>query len=163
MKAIELTRGLVTLIDDEDFEDISEFTWKIDGAGYVCRQWICELKIHTELLHRRLKGLSYGDGKVVDHINRDPLDNRRSNLRICDRSQNQCNVGILSSNTSGFKGVSKSNRKGKKWRADIQVRGRRVALGCFFTIEEARIAYQSAADELHGEFANYGGLRDGLR
>lgn len=86
----------------------------------------------------------------LDHINRDCLDNRISNLRLATESQNLANKKRPSSNTSGFKGV---HPKRKKWCAQIKCEGQRRTLGVFETPEAAHEAYMKAARELFGEFA----------
>ena len=88
---------------------------------------------------------------VVDHINHDPLDNHRHNLRLATRSQNAANVGPYANNTSGYKGVDFNQGK---WRARITQHGKRHFLGTFDTAEEAARAYDSKALELFGEFAS---------
>lgn len=80
------------------------------------------------------------------------LDNRRANLRLATKSQNQMNRRIQRNNTSGFKGVHLFKRTGK-FRAYIMVQGKEKHLGYFATAEEAHVAYVKAAVEIHGEFA----------
>jgi hypothetical protein len=91
----------------------------------------------------------------VDHHNTDKADDTWSNLRSATRRQNQYNVGLRSSNTSGYKGVSYSKHNGK-YVALIRANGKRHYLGYFDTAEEAHEAYCKAAAELHGEFARTG-------
>jgi len=105
------------------------------------------------LMHRQL--LNAPDGMLVDHKNGDTLDNRRSNLRLATRQQNNCNSSMQRRNTSGFKGVSWSTSS-KKWKAQIQVNGKNKYLGVFETREKAHEVYASAAHELHGDFASPG-------
>lgn len=100
-------------------------------------------------LHRLIMGEPAG--LEVDHQNRDTLDNRRENLRVCLRHENASNRGVPSNNTSGFKGVGRL-RNGR-WFAQIKRRGKRTHLGCFATAEEAARAYDAAAAEMHGDFA----------
>lgn len=95
----------------------------------------------------------------VDHINGDSLDNRRSNLRVCTRSENNRNKKKISTNTSGFKGVS-YRRDRKLWCAFIGLykNGKRTAknLGYSPTKEGAYKKYCEACIKYHGEFANLG-------
>lgn len=93
----------------------------------------------------------------VDHINGDGLDNRKSNLRICNGSQNRCNKGKPKNNTSGYKGVT-WHTPNKKWVAQIAVNGKHSYIGSFKTKEEAAKAYNKKAKELHGEFARLNNL-----
>ncbi|HEV8525455.1 MAG TPA: NUMOD4 domain-containing protein [Terriglobales bacterium] len=88
----------------------------------------------------------------VDHINRDTLDNRLSNLRVCTNAQNRLNSKQRSNSKAPYKGISYDKRSGK-WRARIQVNGKTTWLGRFDTPEDARDAYRDAAVKHHGEFA----------
>jgi hypothetical protein len=94
-------------------------------------------------------------GMDVDHINGNPLDNRKCNLRICSHCDNTKNVGFNKSNKCGYKGVYFA-KWANQYRAEIQCDGKRVKLGYFRTAEEAYKAYCDAARELHGAFANTG-------
>ena len=86
----------------------------------------------------------------VDHKDLDPSNNRKENLRAATSIQNMWNKGKNSTNTSGVKGVFKT--KGGKFSAQIKTKGKRTYLGCFFTIEEAKTAYENACIEQHGAF-----------
>ncbi len=90
--------------------------------------------------------------KAPDHINRNPLDNRRSNLRKATESQQKMNRGIISTNTSGYKGVI-WHKDAKKWKSGIQAKGKHFHLGYFIDKDEAGIYYNVAAQLFHGEFA----------
>ena len=94
------------------------------------------------------------NGKDVDHINRNPLDNRRENLRICTHQQNQYNRTKQSNNTSGFKGVS-FNKEKQKFEARIGIDGKSKFLGYFDTAEKASECYKQAALKHHGDFARF--------
>src|ERR1043165_3940616 len=92
--------------------------------------------------------------ELVDHIDGNGLNNRRSNLRLATYAQSSMNRGRNIKNSSGYKGV---DLKDGKWRAEIQVSRKKVYLGRFSTPEEAYAAYCEAAKKYHGEFANFGG------
>jgi len=93
----------------------------------------------------------------IDHINGKTDDNRWSNLRICTQSQNKANSGKHKNNTSGYKGVC-WRKDNKKWTAGICHEGKRFHLGFFDDKEDAAMAYNKAAVELHGEFYHTNGI-----
>lgn len=98
-------------------------------------------------------------GFEVDHINRNGLDNRRANLRTCTKSENAANREKVGGDTSSkYKGVHRRADSGK-WMARIKVNGRRRSLGCFYSEEEAALAYNVAATEEFGEFARVNVVR----
>ena len=117
----------------------------------------------TRPIHRLMAEtfLSPEEGLVVDHINRDPFDNRLENLRMITPPQNSWNSKRSSTNTSGFKGVSAS---GSRWIARIYSKGRSFFLGSFSCRRHAAEAYDKAAIALRGEFAslNFPSLRADL-
>jgi hypothetical protein len=146
-REIPLTLGLVALVDEDDFGPLSQWEWiatrSATGAKFYVQRKGC-----SELMHRVVIGAE--KGQLVDHVNGDTLDNRRSNLRFCSRAQNSYNRGPSSNNSSGYKGVSATP---KRWQACIQIDRKKRFLGCFDTPEEAARAYDEAAREFHGEFA----------
>ena len=92
--------------------------------------------------------------KQIDHINEDPSDNRWSNLRLANKSENMRNITITKSNTSGYKGVGWS-KVSQKWRAYITANKITYHLGLFDTKEQAADAYKIAAKKIHGVFAKH--------
>lgn len=92
------------------------------------------------------------DREEVDHVDTNPLNNRRENLRLATPTQNNANQNRRRDNTSGFKGVSYS-KNAKKWMATIQIKGQRKHIGYFATAEQAYEAYCKVAKEYFGEFA----------
>ena len=135
-----LARGI--LVSPEDRYLIKMYPFYIESNGYP-RTKIADKKIH---LHK----LIMPESLYVDHINGNPLDNRRENLRACDQSQNRMNAKIRSDSSTGHKGVSKN---GKKYRVQIMAYGILTSHGTYDTVEEASEAYKIAADQLHREFA----------
>jgi hypothetical protein len=103
--------------------------------------------------------LNAPDGWEVDHRNGDRTDNRRCNLRLCDKSQNIGNSKIRVDNTSGFKGVIKL---GNSWVAKIHFSNKDIHIGCYRTSEDAAYAYNQAALKYFGEFAFLNELPDGF-
>lgn len=88
---------------------------------------------------------------LVDHRDRNTLNNKKDNLRPATNQQNQFNAGVNLANTSGFKGVRwKESRR--KWFAEIRINKEKKHLGCFDSAEEASAKYQEVAKRIHGEF-----------
>lgn len=159
---IKLTRGLVAIVDDEDYERISAFKWyaiqnRRTGKIYAARSRRMgridgkRVKVCI-LMHREVLGVGPSDKVEVDHVEAEQtLDNRRTNLRQATRTQNSCNRPKQRNNTSGFKGVYLDKRR-LTWSAKIQVAHRVIHLGTFSTPELAHEAYQKAVPQFHGEF-----------
>lgn len=106
----------------------------------------------TIWLHRFLMGSKNGDRLDIDHEDMSPLDNRKCNLRICNRSENQCNRGKNKNNTTGEKCIFWEERP-KKFRVRIKKYNKLYHCGLFDTIEKAIKVRDEKLKELHGEFA----------
>lgn len=151
-KEIELTKGKVALVDDEDFETVRRHKWFAMPAGdlwYAARTSSLPVR-KIILLHRFI--LDAPADALVDHKNQNGLDCRRNNMRLATKVQNGRNRDKPKNNKSGYKGVSWHKQK-KKWRAYIIADSGYRHLGYFGTPEEAAITYDEAAKSLHGEFA----------
>jgi hypothetical protein len=144
-KSIPLTHGKFALIDDEDFEKLNQYKWRFHG-GYAVT------KISGVTTYMQWVVFGRKQGFQVDHISRDTLDNRKSNLRHATKAQNGINRGANKNNTSGFKGVS-WNKSKNKWDSQIAISGKHVLIGRFTKPEEAARAYDEAALKYFGEFA----------
>jgi hypothetical protein len=163
MREIPLTQGEVALVDDADFDWLMRYKWCVlhhaRGRGYwyavrFTRQGCGSTKKRPRgrliRMHRVI--VSAPSRRFVDHINHNGLDNRRSNLRICTPSENvRHSRKALGNTTSRFKGVSRV--RGGFWVAMICVESKQIRLGRFADEVEAALAYDTAARELHGEFA----------
>lgn len=137
-------------VSPEDKAILDAHLWHQASTGYI-RRWDRTSKPARLIgLHREIMGDP--KGMVVDHINGDPADNRRENLRVCSQSENNRNSSIRKSNRLGVKGVYLDRRRGT-YRAQITVDGKQIAIGCFGSLEEAKAAYEAAAHDLHGQFA----------
>jgi len=144
MATLTAKTGETILIDDADHAWLSRYRWSLNGSGYPQ----CSLG----LLHRLIT--SAAKGEYVDHSNRNRLDCRRVNLRLCRHSENCGNRRKQANRSSQFKGVS-WEKKNQKWRARITSRqsGRLLHLGYFADEVQAAIAYDEAARAQYGEFA----------
>jgi len=152
MKTIPLTQGRVAIVDDADFESLNKFKWCCSKFGYAVRagKRDSNSKQPTIRMHRVI--INAPKNYDVDHANRNRIDNRKENLRICTASENQWNRGTQQNNTTGFKGVSWSKSAGK-FRACVRVGEKRMYLEYYFTAIDAAKAYDAAAIKMHGEFA----------
>jgi len=157
---IELTQGQSTQVSPEDYSFLSGFKWcaarNPTRRAEACYEAMRKAGRKTQLMHRvilvRMLGRELVAGEQVDHIDHDPLNNRRENLRLATASENQHNQPKQANNTSGYKGVY-FNKPAQKWLAQVAVNGKRVHLGYFDTPEAAAAAYDTAAQTLHGTFA----------
>lgn len=139
----------------EDFDLVEKYTWCSDKYGHAFARVSRNGSSRTSLLHRlimeRIIGSEIPAGMEVDHINRNPRDNRRENLRLCSHRENTMNRSYIN-NTSGKNGVSWYTRYGK-WRSYIYVYGKRIHLGSFNNYDEAVSARVEAEKKYFGEFA----------
>lgn len=160
MKKILLTQGQIALIDDQDLELINQYKWcahfkpKKNGGIYTA---VHSSKSKTILMHRLI--MNAKEKTIVDHIDRNPLNNQRSNLRFANNISNAGNQGLRSNNTSGYKGVTWSKNK-QVWRAQIGINRTIKNLGTYKTVELAAAAYDKAAQEYFGEFAGLNTVKE---
>ena len=162
MKEIKLTQGQVALVDDEDYEYINQWKWQahyshsIKGyyavrnhyIGYFNGKEKGKLIRMSRLIMERMVNRELGQKEVVDHINNNPLDNCRSNLRIASRRQTLQNRKCKTS--SEYPRVSWHIRA-NKWLAQIRLNGKLKYLGYFVNEKDAAKAYERACRELVGE------------
>ncbi len=129
---------------------------KIPAGKRSKPRWIITIDSVVYYRYRLTWAIHHGEWPAlqVDHINRDPLDDRIENLRLGNGSQNLANIPLNPRNTSGFRGVSP--RPGGRFAASIRVKGKLLYLGTFSTPEKAYQVYLAAAKEHFGEFANGG-------
>lgn len=181
------------MVDQEDYDKVIALgKWYISNPGkkhsFYAEKQLTEIQFEklneeriarglqpiikrTLLMHRYILDLAcdstYAD-QVVDHIDGNGLNNSKTNLRLCDRSQNAMNKKLRSNSQTGYRGVTKRKSKKyikkdgteiihdtkKQWKAYITPKGKkRITIGNFETIEEAAKAYDENAKELFGEFA----------
>lgn len=149
-RTIPLTRGLEAIVDAADYEALSAIKWHAHGCRGVFYAANGGGGQGRTFMHRLLCDAPVG--LQVDHINGNPLDNRRSNLRLCVDRQNRWNRGARATSASGIKGVMLCRRTGR-WAAVITAYRKRHYLGSYVDQAEAARAYDAAALRLHGEFA----------
>jgi hypothetical protein len=147
-RRIPLTQGKVALVDDADYPWLAPWDWRFSSAGYALRTIYPNDQRRHFHLHRVL--MNAQRGQLVDHINGNRLDNRRANLRLVTRSQNQWNRRPNAKGSSPYKGVC-WHRKG--WMSRIRVHERRLHLGYYPTPELAAQVYDAAARRLFGLYA----------
>lgn len=148
-KEIQLSKGNITIVDDDDFEWVSKNKWCIDGRGYAVRRKPFS-KGGKIILHREI--MKTEKGMEVDHVNGNRLDNRKENLRNVHHFQNGKNLSIKSNNKTGYAGVSLDKRCGK-YKTQIQVNGKFIFLGYYTDIEEAANAYKVGSKKHFKEFS----------
>lgn len=148
--SVKLTKGKRALIDTEDLDAINKYHWHYNMRGYAVTNPGTRKEKELILMHRLINKTPVG--KQTDHINGNKLDNRKCNLRTVTAMENKWNKGKQSNNTSGYKGVT-FIKSASRWEMQIMAAGKRVSKR-FRTREEAAIAYNHYAKEMHGEFAH---------
>lgn len=162
---IPLDNGLVTWVSPED-EEIASYGWRAKSAGkhrrptyyayykYRLAGVAYDVYLHN-LVWERTMGAEVPAGFLIDHMNGDKLDNRRENLRLATRTENEANKRKRrGKTTSKYKGVTKINDGRQKcWRVSITVNRKQKKVGTFYSEREAALAYNKAALEEWGEFA----------
>lgn len=153
---IPLTRGLKAIIDAEDLPIVSKYKWcaKKSGSRYYAVAYVRgggRSNNKQVAMHRLI--LDYYGPLDVDHINGNQLDNRKCNLRIVTRSQNNLNQNKVRKGTSKYKGVYFDKRR-KRYIAEAKLNGKRIFQKSFMTEIEAAKAYDEIAKKHFGEFAS---------
>lgn len=155
MAEIKLTRNQFAIVDDNLFDYLNQWKWHCTSRFYAMRTEIINGKKHGVLMHRFI--MNAPDNKEVDHINHNTLDNRKCNLRLCDRKENEHNRSKTHelnprSYTSKYKGVA-INKQNNLYEAKIIKDSKKFFIGYFENEEVAANAYNDYAQTLFGEFA----------
>lgn len=144
---IQLTKGKFAIVDERDFEYLNQFKWHAVSSKNSDETWYARRKINGSggkhiMMHKEI----LLDASEIDHINRNGLDNRRSNLRPLSHSDNMRNKQKLQNTKSKYRGVHPTNggRSGS-WMARITINKKTIHLGSFKNEEQAAEAYKNAA------------------
>lgn len=146
---IELTRGKVAIVDDDDYVIVSRMNWY---AKPDSKTWYAVGRNDRKAITMHRFIINPPEGYEVDHRNGNGLDNRKINLRACLKKHNQRNKTICKNNQSGFKGVFKAS-SGFKFRAKLVCERIKFDLGRYESAIDAARAYDKAAIEHFGEYA----------
>ena len=158
MKVIPLTRGKYAIVDDEDYERLMEHSWawvpatgSLSSTGYAVRKGNKKrgeprtIQMHREIMHAK-KGI------IIDHVNRDSLDNRKTNLRYANTQKNAFNrTKPIMKCTSRYKGVLQ-RKNSTVWQARLKYNNRHVELGTYDTEEKAAAVYNFASRIFFGRY-----------
>ena len=163
MKEIQLNKfkgqlGLVAMVGDDDFDLVNQYNWftyKSTNTYYAITNIYIDGIRKKIKMHRFI--MNPEPGKLVDHKDRNGLNNQRSNLRLATNNQNAFNRDVHKDSSNEYKGV---HLERKKFRARIKHKGKYLHLGNFNTAIEAAQAYNEAALKYHGEFAKLNSIID---
>lgn len=137
-----------TLIEARDLKRVSTHTWSLMGRNYIkARIDGKDIYLHRFIMNQTDPNI------IVDHINRDSLDNRRSNLRLANRNQNAFNRKKSLNKSSQYKGVSFDKTK-SMWQSYVKMEGIKYLLGYFPKEKQAAKVYDQAASYYYGQFAS---------
>jgi hypothetical protein len=151
---IKLTRGKYAIVDPEDFERFNRYKWHCSQSNYAVRA----ATIKTEKGRKQVELFMHKvvcpppQGLIVDHINRNRLDNRRANLRPATWTQNAWNRSKRSRQKTRYKGI-RYQKDTKRWQVRLMIEGRRISFGCYNDEKEAAKAYDAAAKKHRGDYA----------
>jgi hypothetical protein len=150
-----IIKGIEIQIDDDEIWRLEKYSYHLSkhrNKYYLMRSKRENKKQVSYYLHREI--MNCPKVMQIDHINRNTLDNRKCNLRICTCSENAHNSTKKRTNKSGFKGVYFDNTR-KLWASQITLNRKCYPLGRYKTIKEARNAYKKGALKYHGIYANW--------
>lgn len=146
-KPIALTNGKFAIVDEDDYDRVSNYNWHISGNGYAKGH----INGFLTLMHRFVMGIT--DPTIhIDHIFHNKLDNRKSQLRLCVNSQNHMNQRPQKGKSSKYKGVSFSKAR-RMWIANINYNRKMYNLGGFHDEKDAALTYNKKAKEIFGDYA----------
>ena len=138
----------VILLDDEDYQFISQYTWRVNKMGNYARP-VTNIKGKSTKLHHLLIDRI---GLTIDHIDGNPFNNQKNNLRVCSQKKNTRNCKVHKDSKTGIKGVI-WNKDKNKFQSQIMVDGKRIYLKRSDNINDCIEAYNKASIKYHGEFS----------
>jgi len=147
-KEQEITRAI---IDIDDVEIVSKYKWYLKDGKYIRTHINTNGKDYKTGIHRILMNVVENKNVVIDHIDRNPLNNKRENLRITTQAKNSINKSIQSNNTSGVTGVV-WNSANRNWNAQIKLNRKNINLGVYKNFDDAVKARQDGELKYFGEF-----------
>jgi hypothetical protein len=125
-------------IIEKSFINLADWNWHYNSGGYAVRKWFDSKGIQKSMfLHHCIIGFPI-NGLEVDHINRNKLDNRKSNLRFVSHRGNMRNRSVSHQNN-----LFGTTRTRNSWQSQIYINGKYVYLGKFKTQEEAHEKYEN--------------------
>lgn len=142
---LKTTKNQSFFIDAKDLDVVLKYTWCLSKTGYL----VANINHKVVKLHRYI--LDVDSRQVIDHINGNPLDNRRNNLRICDQSNNGKNLKLKRNNNIGYPGIRKTHSN--TYNVRITFNNKEIHIGNFNTLDEAISARKNAEIKYYGEFA----------
>lgn len=152
-----MKNGEAFIFDLEDYDAIKQFCWHTNPRGYIMTTLYDPEATGSDrhknmFLHRFLMNVhgSPWQETVVDHINGDTKDNRKSNLRVVTQSENGSNSKLSVNNTSGVAGVTKHNNK---WVSYIRYKTENIYLGIYENFDDAVEARKKAEEKYFGEYS----------
>lgn len=140
------------IIDAEDVNKVRNYKWRI-SHNHVVTGNKYKGKNNVKDLSWIILNIQNIQDNVVDHINHNPFDNRKSNLRICKQNENTQNVSIKNNNSSGFVGISYLKKR-NKWNAEIKINYKKIHLGEYVDIKKAVYARMLAENFFFQDFKN---------
>ncbi len=150
---VPLTRGAFALIDAADADEVLRYRWYLHASGYAARGRLVADGPGPKAIYMHRSILNAPDQMPVRHPpGTSRLDNRRATLRLATPSRSRSGLDLRQDNASGYRGVTWVAKRGR-WQAQLQVDGTRHFLGYFAVKEEAARAYDAAAKEAFGDFA----------
>jgi hypothetical protein len=157
IELVNLSKGKFAIIDIEESDLVNQYKWCINDKqnnNYAIATKVIDNIRHSKRMHRVIMRVT-DPSIIIDHINHNGLDNRKSNLRRCTFAENVKHTSSRIGSNSAFLGVSfKKQRTFKMYVAQIQCDKKKFHIGYFDTDIEAALAYNKRAKELFGEFAN---------